>query len=57
MREELQIYIAYIIFVPIFVSYILIHLELISMDLLAIVYFLALISTHLVGSKIQDMLR
>ncbi|NEU31923.1 hypothetical protein GN156_14210 [bacterium LRH843] len=56
MSERLKVYIGFIIVIPILVAFFINHFALVPEDLVGITYFLCLISTHLIVSKIQEML-
>ena len=55
MSERLKIYIAFNIVIPFLVTFFFEYLALVPEELLVVTYFLSLISTHLVVSKIQEI--
>lgn len=57
MNEQLKIYIVFIIVNPFLVTFFIGYLALVPEDLIGVIYFLSLISTHLVVSRIQEILR
>jgi hypothetical protein len=56
MSNRLTEYLGLIIIIPIFITILVGLLELAPEDFIVMIFLLSLISTHLVVSKIQDMI-
>ncbi|GGM43576.1 hypothetical protein GCM10011351_31950 [Paraliobacillus quinghaiensis] len=57
MNERLKIYIAFLIVIPFLVTLLVGTFALIPEELKGVIYFLSLISTHLITSKAQEILK
>lgn len=57
MSERLKIYIALLIVIPFLVTFFIEALVVVPEGFGSVIYFLSLISTHLITSKVQEMLK
>ncbi|KGX90111.1 hypothetical protein [Pontibacillus marinus] len=57
MNEQLKIYVTFLIVIPILVTFFFGAIDLVPEELKGVIYFLSLISTHLITSKVQEIVK